>query len=64
MKHLSTLRKQKGSQCDSVIAMNEMVLTAVENNRSEYEQHLSNSRDTKACLNTIESSVTQNYLPS
>ena len=28
--------------------MNEKVQTAVENNRSEYEQHLSNSRDTKA----------------
>ena len=48
MKRLSTLRKQKGSQCASVIAMNEKVQTAVENNRSQYEQHLSNSRDTKA----------------
>ena len=45
---VSTLRKQKGSQCASVIAMNEKVQTAAENNRSEYEQHLSNLRDTKA----------------
>ena len=48
IKRLSILRKQKGSQCASVIAMNEKVQTAVENNRSEYEQNLSNSRDTKA----------------
>ena len=47
MKRLSTLRKQKGSQCASVISMNEKLQTAVENNRSEYEQHLSNSLDTK-----------------
>ena len=48
MKRLSTLRKQKGSQCASVIAMNEKVQTALENNRSEYKQRLSNSRNTKA----------------
>ena len=34
MKQLSTLRKQKDSQCASVIAMNEKVQTAVENNRN------------------------------
>ena len=33
-----------------MIAINKKVQTAVENNRSEYEQHLSNSRDTKALL--------------
>ena len=48
MKRLSTVRKQKISQCASVIAMNEEVQTDAENNRNEYEQHLSNSRDTKA----------------
>ena len=48
MKRLSTLRKQKGSKCASVIAMNEKGQTAVEKNRSEYEQDLVNSRDTKA----------------
>ena len=64
MKRLSTLRKQKGSQFASVIAMNEKVQTAVENIRSEYEQHLSNSRDTKAMFKYYRKSVTQNYLPS
>ena len=51
MKRLSTLRKQKGSQFALVIAMNEKVQTAVENNKSEYEQHLSNTRDTEALFN-------------
>ena len=64
MKRLSTLCKQKGSQFALVIAMNEKVQTAVENDKSEYEQHLLIRVILKPCLNTIESSVTQNYLPS